>query len=86
MDRRRLQRPPAMGDSKRAADADAPVLRAQLRTVMRLDNLSVEAVAAAATVDVAALQTFLEGASLSPRWQARLARWLEAAIEPKTPN
>jgi hypothetical protein len=70
-----------MGEMKRAADAEAPVLRAQLRTVMRLDGLSLEAVAQGAGLEAAALRAFLDGASLNPRWQEKLARWLDRAIE-----
>jgi hypothetical protein len=81
MDKRQVKRPPAMGEMKRAADAEAPVLRAQLRTIMRLDGLDAEAVATGAGLDVAALHAFLDGASLNPRWQEKLARWLDGAIE-----
>lgn len=81
MDRRRLKRPPGMGETKRAADAEALVLRAQLRTVMRLDGLEAAAVATRAGLDAAALHAFLEGASLNPRWQQKLADWLDRAIE-----
>jgi transcriptional regulator with XRE-family HTH domain len=66
-----------MGDMKRQADAQAPTLRAELRALMRLDGLSAEEVALQAGLDAAALAAFLAGASLNPRWQERLARWLD---------
>jgi hypothetical protein len=81
MDGRELKRPPAMGELKRQADAEAPILRAQLRTVMRLDALSAEEVAQQAHLDASALAAFLDGASLNPRWLDRLARWLDRTIE-----
>lgn len=84
MDKHHLKRPPAMGEMKRAADAEAPVLRAQLRAILRLDGLSEDAAAQGAGVDADALRAFLEGASLNPRWQAKLARWLDHVIEPPT--
>jgi hypothetical protein len=77
MARRPLKRPPAAGEMKRLADAQAPTLRAQVRTLMALDGLVVEQVATAASVDPAALTLFLDGASLNPRWQDRLAAWAE---------
>lgn len=77
--RRPLKRPPAMGAMKRQADAQALTLRAELRARMRLDDLSAEGVARQAGLDVAALEAFLAGASLNPRWQERLARWLDQA-------
>jgi hypothetical protein len=83
--RRPLKRPPAMGEMKRLADAQAPALRAQLRTIMRLDGLSVADVARLAGLDAGALAAFLDGASLNPRWQDRLARWLERASEGGAP-
>jgi hypothetical protein len=79
--RRELKRPPAMGALKRAADAEAPILRAQLRTLMRLDSLTTEDVAQRSGLDAAALSAFLDGASLNPRWQDRLAHWLDTSIE-----
>ena len=79
MTRRPLKRPPAAGEMKRLADAQAPTLRAQVRTLMALDGLTAEQVATAAGVDAAALMLFLEGASLNPRWQERLATWAERA-------
>ncbi|HEX9057924.1 MAG TPA: helix-turn-helix domain-containing protein [Ktedonobacterales bacterium] len=81
MDRRELKRPPEMGQMKRLADAEAPILRAQLRTLMRLDGLSPEEVAQRAGLDAEAVSAFLAGASINPRWQDRLARWLERVIE-----
>jgi hypothetical protein len=71
-----------MGELKRRADAEAPILRARLRTVMRLDDLAPAEVARRARLDAAALAAFLDGASLNPRWQDRLARWLERADAP----
>ena len=79
---RPLKRPPAMGELKRQADAQAPTLRAELRARMRLDGLTTEEVARQAGLDAAALAAFLAGASLNPRWQERLARWLD---QPNTP-
>ncbi|HEV2236710.1 MAG TPA: hypothetical protein VGR57_08630 [Ktedonobacterales bacterium] len=79
MNRRPLKRPPAAGEMKRLAEAQAPALRAQVRTLMTLDGLTAEQVATAAGVDVAALALFLEGAALNPRWQERLATWAERA-------
>jgi hypothetical protein len=81
VDRRQLKRPPAMGELKRVADAQAPALRAELRTVMRLDGLTTEDVARLAGLDLAALAAFLDGASINPRWQEKLAGWLERASE-----
>lgn len=83
--RRPLRRPPEMGEMKRLADAQAPALRAQLRTIMRLDGLSVDDAARLAGLDAAALAAFLDGASLNPRWQERLARWLERASDGGAP-
>lgn len=77
MERHELKRPPAMGELRRVADAQAPTLRAELRAVMRLDGLTPEEVAARASLDLAALTAFLDGSSLNPRWQNKLARWLE---------
>ena len=67
---------------KRLADAQAPALRAQVRTLMALDGLHAEQVAAAAGLDAATLALFLDGASINPRWQERLATWAERAGEP----
>jgi hypothetical protein len=83
MEQRRLKRPPALGSTKRAADAEAPALRSQLRTLMRLDHLDPQTIAINAGLDVAALSAFLDGASLTPGWQQKLARWVDAAIEQK---
>ncbi len=77
MDRREIKRPPAMGDMKRVADAQAPTLRAELRAVMLLDALTPEEVARRAGLDAATLAAFLEGASINPRWQEKLAQWIE---------
>jgi hypothetical protein len=82
MSRRPLKRPPPAGELKRLADAQAPTLRAQVRTLMTLDGLSVAQVAAATGLEVAALTLFLEGASINPRWQERLAAWAERASDP----
>lgn len=82
MSRRPLKRPPAAGEMKRLADAQAPTLRAQVRTLMTLDGLSAAQVAAAARVEADALTLFLEGASINPRWQERLATWAERASDP----
>ena len=81
MDRRETKRPPSMGEMKRTADAQALTLRAQLRAVMRVRALTVDEVAERARLEPRTLATFLEGASVNPRWQEKLARWLEAAIE-----
>lgn len=81
MSRREMKRPPAMGEMKRTADAQALTLRAQLRAVMRVRTLTVEDVAERARLEPATLTAFLEGASVNPRWQEKLARWLEVAIE-----
>jgi 2-hydroxychromene-2-carboxylate isomerase len=81
VDRREIKRPPAMGEMKRIAAAQAPTLRAELRAVMQLDGLSAEDVARLAGLDGATLAAFLEGASINPRWQEKLARWLERAGE-----
>ena len=77
MDGRGLKRPPEMGEMKRQADAQALTLRAQLKAVMRVRVLSLEDVAAQARLDVDTLRAFVEGASINPRWQEKLARWLE---------
>jgi hypothetical protein len=81
MDQRELKRPPPMGELKRVADAQAPTLRAQLRTIMRLDGLAPDEVARRAQLDLITLTAFLEGASINPRWQERLARWVERIID-----
>jgi hypothetical protein len=82
MDRREHKRPPSLGEMKRIADAQAPTLRAELRTTMQLDGLTAEDVARLAGLDGAALAAFLEGASINPRWQEKLAHWLERAGGP----
>jgi hypothetical protein len=86
MARREMKRPPAMGEMKRIADAQAPTLRAELRAVMRLDGLVPEEVARLAGLDVATLAAFLEGASINPRWQEKLAQWVERAGEGGRPS
>jgi hypothetical protein len=79
MDQHRLKRPPEMGETKRVADAQALTLRAELRVAMRLRDLSPDDVAREARLEREALDAFLAGASLSPRWQEKLAKWLEHA-------
>lgn len=81
MDRREMKRPPEMGEMKRTAEAQALTLRAQVRAVLRVRGLAVEEVAARARLDAQALVAFLDGASINPRWQEKLARWLDAALE-----
>lgn len=76
---RGMKRPPAMGEMKRQADAQALTLRVELRAIMRLDGLDAAEVARRAGLDAAAVAAFLAGASLNPRWQQRLARWLDHA-------
>lgn len=73
-----LKRPPPMGDLKRQADAQALTLRAELKVAMKLRGLALEDVARLSRLDLDALAAFLEGQSLNPRWQDKLARWLEA--------
>jgi hypothetical protein len=77
---RELKRPPAMGDLKRTADAQALTLRAELQAVMRIRQLSTEDVARLSRLDETEISAFLAGSSLNPRWQTRLTRWLENAI------
>lgn len=74
-----LKRPPGMGEMKRQADAQALTLRAQLKAMMRIRGKSIEDVAAESRLDVDALRAFADGASISPRWQEKLARWLDMA-------
>lgn len=76
-----LKRPPAMGEMKRTADAQALTLRPELRAVMRALGLTVDEVARRAKLEPASVTTFLDGASLNPRWQAKLATWLEHAFD-----
>jgi hypothetical protein len=78
-ERRPLARPPAAGALKRQADAQAPALRAELSLLMQLDGLTAQQVAEQANLDAATLSAFLAGASINPRWQARLARWIARA-------
>lgn len=66
---------------KRQADAQALTLRTQLKALMRLRAASLEDVAAQARLDVETLRAFVEGASINPRWQEKLARWLENSSE-----
>jgi len=81
MDRHGMKRPPEMGEMKRKADAQALTLRAQLRAVMRVRGMSVEDVAAGARLDAGHLAAFLDGTSINPRWQEKLARWLDKAVD-----
>ena len=74
-----LKRPPSMGEMKRQADAQALTLRAELRLAMQLRGLRLEDVARLARLDLDALAAFLDGQSINPRWQEKLARWLESA-------
>ena len=73
-----LKRPPALGEMKRQADAQALTLRAELRLAMRLRGLTVEDVARRSGLSLEALAAFLDGQSLNPRWQEKLVRWLES--------
>jgi len=77
-----LKRPPSMGEMKRLADAQALTLRAELKVAMRLRGLTLEDVARQARLDLDTLAAFLDGQSINPRWQDKLARWLESAQEP----
>jgi hypothetical protein len=72
------KRPPSMGEMKRLADAQALTLRAELRAAMRFRALTNEEVARLSKLDLDALGAFLDGQSINPRWQAKLARWLES--------
>ena len=76
MDSHNLKRPPAMGEMKRVAEAQALTLRAELRARMQMDRISVEDVAQQARLEPAAIQAFLDGNALNPRWQAKLEHWL----------
>ena len=73
-----LKRPPSMGEMKRQADAQALTMRAELRLAMQLRGLRLEDVARLARLDLDALAAFLDGQSINPRWQEKLARWLES--------
>jgi hypothetical protein len=75
------KRPPAMGEMKRVAEAQALTLRPELRAAMRALDLSVEEVARRAKVDLATLQAFIDGAAINPRWQQKLATWIERAYD-----
>jgi hypothetical protein len=74
-----LKRPPGMGEMKRVADAQALTLRPELRAVMAAKGYTVEDIARLAKLDVESVMLFLEGASLNPRWQAKLSAWIERA-------
>jgi hypothetical protein len=76
-----LKRPPAMGEMKRQADAQALTLRAELRLAMRLRRLTMEDVARLSRLELDALAAFLDGQSLNPRWQEKLAHWLESEAD-----
>lgn len=76
MDPHNLKRPPAMGEMKRVAEAQALTLRAELRARMQMDRLAIEDVAQQARLEPAAIQAFLDGNALNPRWQAKLEHWL----------
>lgn len=75
-----LKRPPPMGEMKRQADAQALTLRPELRAVMQVRGLSEEDVAREAKLDLESVRLFLGGASLNPRWQEKLAKWLARAL------
>lgn len=81
MERHDVKRPPEMGAMKRTADAQALTLRAQLRAVMRMRGLSEEDVATGARLDAHSVAAFLGGASINPRWQEKLARWVEKTLD-----
>lgn len=66
---------------KRQADAQALTLRAQLKAIMRVRGISLEAVATEARLDGETLRAFADGASIHPRWQEKLARWLDHALD-----
>ncbi len=72
-----LKRPPGMGEMKRIAEAQALTLRAELRVAMRMRQLTAEDVAHLAKLDQAAVEAFLGGSSINPRWQEKLMKWLE---------
>jgi hypothetical protein len=76
-----LKRPPGMGEMKRVADAQALTLRPELRAVMAAKGYTVEDAARLAKLDVESITLFLEGASLNPRWQAKLSAWIERAYD-----
>ncbi|MGZ6392408.1 MAG: hypothetical protein ACXWQZ_24485 [Ktedonobacterales bacterium] len=78
--RREMKRPPEMGEMKRIADAQALTLRPELRAVMRVKGMSVEEVSRQAKLDLATLESFLDGASINPRWQEKLTTWLRKAL------
>lgn len=77
MDERRTpKRPPALGEMKRTAAAQALTLRAEVRAALALDGLTVEQIAREAKVKPAELEAFLAGSAINPRWQAKLETWL----------
>ncbi len=80
LERRAMKRPPEMGEMKRIADAQALTLRPELRAVMRVQGQSVEVVARQAKLDLATLESFLDGASINPRWQEKLTAWLRKTL------
>ncbi len=75
------KRPPDMGNMKRVADAQALTLRPELRAVMAAKDLSLADVARLAKLDPDTVMLFLDGASINPRWQAKLSAWLERAYD-----
>lgn len=72
----KLKRPPALGELKRTAEAQALTLRAELRAALALDGLTLEQIAREAKVKPAELEAFLAGSAINPRWQAKLETWL----------
>jgi hypothetical protein len=73
-----------MGELRRLADAQALTLRAELRLAMRMRGLRIEDVAQRARLDLDVLAAFLDGQSINPRWQEKLARWLEGDADDQT--
>ncbi|MFI5275000.1 MAG: hypothetical protein ACHQ4H_18370 [Ktedonobacterales bacterium] len=71
-----LKRPPAMGELRRTAEAQALTLRAELRAALTLDGVGLERVASEARLRLPELEAFLAGSALNPRWQAKLEAWL----------
>ncbi len=75
-----MKRPPEIGEMKRVAEAQALTLRPELRAVMRVQRMDPADVARAAKLDLATLEAFLDGASINPRWQEKLSRWLRDTL------
>lgn len=65
-----------MGETHRVAQAQSLTLRAELRAAMTLDAITPERIAAEAHVKLPELEAFLAGSALTPRWQAKLEKWL----------